>query len=111
MSPAINLLERMNDDGEIPLLLSAKLNHWILIEAILKKRLDLSEKLDKSDNNIFHLLANISDDKSYETIQNLIGLLPDNIKKNLLKKKNKDNQLPIDIAQIKNNMKSIDLLK
>lgn len=111
MSPIYNLLERENDDGEIPLLLAAKLNQWNIIEIILKKRLDLSERTDKYDNNILHLLANVSDDKAYETIKNVLSLLADDIKTNLLNKKNKDNKIPMEIAQMNNNNQCIDLLK
>jgi len=110
MSSSNSLLERENNDGETPLLISAKLNQWILIEAILKKRLDLSEKTDKYDNNILHLLANISDDKANETMKNVLGLLSNDIKIKLLKTKNKDNKIPIEIAQIKNNTHCVDLL-
>jgi len=106
-----SLLERENNDGETPLLLSAKLNQWILIEAILKKRLDYSEKIDKYDNNILHLLANVSEDKANETIKNVLTLLPNHIRTNLLKKKNKANQIPIEIAQAKNNIHCVDLFK
>jgi hypothetical protein len=93
------LLERENIDGETPLLLAAKLNHWIIMEAILKKRLDLSEKTDKYNNNILHLLANVLDGKANETIKNVLILLPNDIRKRLLKNKNKNNQTPIEIAQ------------
>ncbi len=110
-SPSNSLLERENDDGETPLLLSAKLNQWILIEAFLKKRIELSEKPDKCGNNILHLLANVSDDKSYETIKNTLQILPEDIRNKLLKKKNKDNQLPKDIAQAKDNTRCFNLLK
>ncbi len=111
VSPSNSLFERENDDGETPLLLSAKLNQWILIEALLKKRFELSDKTDKYGNNILHLLANISDDKADETIKNVLAILPDDIRTKLLKKKNKDNQIPMDIAQTKNNTHCIDLLK
>jgi len=111
MSPSNSLLEQENNDGETPLLLSAKFNHWILIEAILKKRIDLSKKTDKFGNNMFHLLANVSEDKSYETIKNVLELLPNDIKTNLLKQKNKANQIPTEIAHIKNNIYCINLLK
>jgi hypothetical protein len=93
------------------LLLSAKLNQWILIEALLKKRFELSDKTDKYGNNILHLLANVSDDKADETIKNVLAILPDDIRTKLLKKKNKDNQIPMDIAQMKNHTHCIDLLK
>ena len=111
VSPSNSLLERENDDGETPLLLSAKLNQWILIEAFLKKRIELSEKTDKYGNNIFHLLANVPDDQSHETIKNVLQILPLDIRSKLLKKRNRDNQLPKDIAQAKNNIRYIDLLK
>jgi hypothetical protein len=111
VSPSNSLLERENDDGETPLLLSAKLNQWILIETFLKKRIELSEKTDKCGNNIFHLLANVSDDQAHETIKNIREILPEDIRSKLLKKKNKDNQIPKDIAQMKNNNHCIDLLK
>ncbi|CAF3920202.1 unnamed protein product [Rotaria sordida] len=111
MSISPGLLERKNNDDETPLLLAAKLNQWILIEAILKKRLDLTENTDKNDNNILHLLANISENEANETIKNVLLLLPNNIKTNLLKKKNKDSQTPIQIAQSKNNTHCGDLFK
>ncbi|CAF3426385.1 unnamed protein product [Rotaria sp. Silwood1] len=111
MSTSPGLLERKNDDGETPLLLAAKLNQWVLIEAILKKRLDLAENTDKNDNNILHLLANISENKANETIKNVLLLLSNDIKTNLLKKKNKDNRTPIEIAQSQNNTYCSDLFK
>ncbi|CAF2631998.1 unnamed protein product [Rotaria sp. Silwood2] len=111
MSTSPGLLERKNNDGETPLLLAAKLNEWILLEAMLKKRLDLTENTDKNDNNILHLLANISENKANETIKNVLLLLPDNIKTNLLKKENNDKLTPIDIAQSKNNTYCADLFK
>lgn len=110
MPTSSGLLERKNNDGETPLLLAAKLNQWTLIETILKKRLDLAENTDKNDSNILHLLANIPDNKAYGTIKNVLLLLPNNIKVNLLKNKNKDNQTPIQIAQAKHNKNCADIL-
>ncbi|CAF4651108.1 unnamed protein product [Rotaria socialis] len=109
-STSPGLLERKNNDGETPLLLAAKLNQWILIEVIIKKRLDLTENTDENDNNILHLLANIPENKACETIKNVLQLLSDNLRVNLLKQKNKDNQTPIEIAQSKNNTHCADLL-
>jgi ankyrin repeat protein len=103
------LLQRENNDGETPLLLAAKLNHWNLIEIILKKRLDLTEQIDKYGNNMLHLLANISDHKADETIKNVLRLLSNDIITNLLNKKNKNNKTPIEIAQTKINNQSADL--
>ena len=111
MPKSQGLLERENHDGETPLLLAAKLNQWIVIEAILNKRLDLIEVSDKNDNNILHLLANISANKANETIKNVLLLLPNDIRTNLLEKKNKDHLTPMDVAQVKNNFHCADLLK
>jgi ankyrin repeat protein len=111
ISSSNSLFERENNDGETPLLLSAKLNHRNLIEAILKNRIELSEKTDKYNNNILHLLAKVSDDKANETIKHVLALLSDDRRIKLLKEKNKANQTPIDIARIKNNTHCFDLLK
>jgi ankyrin repeat protein len=111
MSASTGLLERENDDGETPLLLAAKLNHWILIEGILKKRSDLVEKTDKENNNILHLLANVSEDKAFETMKNVMRLLTDETKINLLGKKNKDNQTAMELAQAEKNTQCVNLLK
>ncbi|CAF3963887.1 unnamed protein product [Adineta steineri] len=106
-----NLLEREDNDGVSPLLFAAKFNQWILIEAILKKRLDLIEKTDKADNNILHLLANISEDKAIETIKNIFVLLSNDTKTKLLEKKNNNNETPMEIAQANNNNLCVDLFK
>jgi ankyrin repeat protein len=105
------LLEKGNANGETPLLIAAKLNHGKLIETILKKRSDLVEQKDKDGNNIFHLLANLSEDKGAETIENILTILPNESKINLLKEKNTKNETPIDIAQSHGNTQCIDLLK
>ena len=105
------LLEKRNNDGETPLLLAAKLNQWILIEAVLKKRLDLAENLDKYDNNILHLLANVSENKANKTIKHVLSLLPNELRTKLIEKKNKGNQTPIDIAQAKHNVYAVNIFK
>ncbi|CAF1022482.1 unnamed protein product [Adineta steineri] len=110
-SSSNNLLEREDNDGVSPLLFAAKFNQWTLIEAILKKRLDLIEKTDKSDNNILHLLANISEDKATETIKNIFVLLSNDTKTKLLEKKNNNNETPMEIAQANNNNLCVDLFK
>jgi ankyrin repeat protein len=105
------LLEKGNANGETPLLIAAKLNHGKLIETILKKRSDLVEQKDKDGNNMFHLLANLSEDKGAETIENILTILPNESKINLLKEKNTKNETPIDIAQSHGNTKFIDLFE
>lgn len=110
-SPSTSLLERENLKGQTPLLVSAELNHWTLIETLLKKRIELSEKTDRCRNNIFHILACLPDDQANETIEQLLALLPKDMKIKLLKQKNQDNQQPWQIAQTKCNTHSIDLLR
>lgn len=105
------LLEKGNANGETPLLIAAKLNHGKIIETILKKRSDLVEQKDKDGNNMFHLLANLSEDKGAKTIENILIILPNESKINLLKEKNTKNETPIDIAQSHGNTQCIDLLK
>ncbi|CAF1578302.1 unnamed protein product [Adineta ricciae] len=104
-----NLLERTNADGQIPLLLAAKLNHWILMKPIVEKRLDLLEKVDNSGNNIFHLLADVSEDKAVDTIKYVLELIPHNLKVKLFNQKNQEKQTPKDIAQAKNHSHYVDL--
>jgi len=111
MSAPNGLLERENNDGQTPLLLAAKFNQWILVEAILKKRLDLIEKTDKHDDNILHLLANASEDKANDIIKNILVLIPNDLITKFLKMKNKDNQTPIEIAQTKDNSHCVDLFE
>ncbi len=105
------LLEKGNANGETPLLIAAKLNHGKIIETILKKRSDLVEQKDKDGNNMFHLLASLSEDKGAERIENILTILPNESKINLLKEKNTKNETPIDIAQSHGNTQCIDLLK
>jgi hypothetical protein len=87
-----------------------KLNQWKLIESILKNRSDFAKQEDKNGNNLFHLLANLNEDKGVDTIENISKILPDALKINLLKQKNKTNQKPMDIAQSHNNTSSLELL-
>ncbi len=109
--PSLNkLLKNKNENGETPLLIAARLNQWKLIESILKPRSDLAKQKDKDGNNLFHLLANLSEDKGVETIQNVLAILSNELKVNLLKEKNKTNQKPMDIAQFHNNTSSLELL-
>jgi ankyrin repeat protein len=110
MSPSNGLLEKTNDNGETPLLVAAKHNHWKLIEIILTKRLDLAEQKDNDGNNLLHLLANLNDDQGVETIQNVLGILSNDMKARLTGEKNKNNQTPFDIAQSNGNTSSGDLL-
>ena len=104
-----NLLERTNADGQTPLLLAAKLNHWVLMKPILEKRLDLLEKVDNSGNNIFHLLADVSEDKAVDTIKHVLGLVPHYLKVKLFHQKNQEKQTPKGIAQAKNHSHYVDL--
>jgi ankyrin repeat protein len=109
--PSLNrLLENENENGETPLLVAVKLNEWKLIEAILKSRSDLARKKDKNGNNLFHLLANLSEDKGVETIEKVFAILPNEVKMNLLKEQNKSQQKPMDIAQSQNNTSCLELL-
>ena len=105
------LLEKGNENGETPLLIAAKLNYGKIIETILKKRSDLVEQKDKDGNNMFHFLANLSENKGAETIEHILTILPNDLKTNLLKETNKINQTPLDIAQLHGNTQCIDLLK
>jgi ankyrin repeat protein len=93
------LLEKGNANGETPLLIAAKLNHGKIIETILKKRSDLVEQKDKDGNNMFHLLANLREDKGANTIQHVFGMLSNDMKSHLIIEKNKINQTPLIIAQ------------
>jgi len=104
------LLENENDDGETPLLISAKLNQWKLIEIILENRSDLVQQKDKYDNNILHLLAELSEDKGAETIKNVFKILSNDIKKCLLTEKNQKNETPMEIAKSHGNTQCINLL-
>ncbi|CAF5004742.1 unnamed protein product [Rotaria sp. Silwood1] len=110
MNPSQGLLEKENENGETPLLIAAKCNQWKLIEPILKNRCDLAKQKDKDGNNLLHLLANSNEDESAEIIKNIFKILPDRIKTNLLKEKNKKNQRPLDIAQSHGDSSSSELL-
>jgi ankyrin repeat protein len=111
MAPPNRLLEKGNDNGETPLLIAAKYNQWKLIEAILKNRSDLAEQKDNDGNNLFHLLANLSEDQGSKTIKNVLTILSTELKVKLLKGTNKPNQIPFDIAQAHGNTQCIYLLE
>lgn len=110
-SPSTCLLERENLKGQTPLLLSAELNQSTLIETLLNRRLDLSMKTDKSQNNILHVLARVADDRAERTIEKVLAILPKDLQMKLLKQKNADNHQPWQIAQLKRNMHCLDLLR
>ncbi len=102
-------LENENENGETPLLAAAKLNEWKLIECILKSRPDLTKQKDQNGNNLLHFLANLSEDKGADTIENLLKIFPNDIK-TLLKEENKNNQTAMVIAQSHGNTQCIHLL-
>jgi ankyrin repeat protein len=105
------LLKKEDENGQTPLLVAAANNQWTIIEIILNKRPDLAEQKDKNGNNVFHLLANLSeDDKAAETMQNVMKILSNDVKVNLLKAKNENNQTPIEIAQSNGNTQYVNLL-
>jgi len=104
------LLENENENGETPLLIAVKLNQWKLIESILKNRSDFAKQKDKDGNNLFHLLANLDEDKGVETIENISKILPSDIEKLLKEGKNQKNQTPMDIAQSHGNIQCMNLL-
>jgi len=109
--PSLNkLLKNRNENGETPLLIAARLNQWKLIESILKPRSDLAKQKDKDGNNLFHLLANLSEDKGVETVANILKILPNDIKNILKEEKNGKNETPMDIAQSYGNTKCMNLL-
>ncbi|CAF2994283.1 unnamed protein product [Rotaria socialis] len=110
MSPSQGILEKQNENGETPLLIAAKLNQWKLMEPILRNRLDLVQQKDKAENNLFHLLAEINDDEGAATIQNVINILPNEITTKMLKQRNKDKQIPLQIAESRGNSSSCKLL-
>jgi ankyrin repeat protein len=103
-------LRKENENGETPLLIAAKFNQWKIIELILKTRSDLMQQKDKDGNNLFHFLANLSEDKGAETIENVLRILPPELKINLLKEENKQNQTPMDIAKSNGNISSSKML-
>jgi ankyrin repeat protein len=106
------LLEKEDENGQTPLLVAAANNRWTIIEIILNKRPDLAEQKDKNGNNVFHLLANLSeDDKAAETMQNVMKILSNDVKVNLLKAKNENNQTPIEIAQSNGNTQFMNVLE
>ena len=111
MSPSNGLLEKMNDNNETPLLVAAKYNHMNLIETILKNRSDLAKQKDKDGNNIFHLLANVNDDKGAESIKNIFEHLSNDMKVCFMKEKNQNDQTPLEIAQSQGNIQCIALLE
>lgn len=110
-SPSSSLLERENVKGQTPLLLSAELNQSIILETLLERRLDLSIKTDKSQNNLFHLLARVADDRAARTIEHVLAILPRDVQMKLFKQKNADNHQPWQIAQLKRNTRCLDLLR
>ncbi len=99
LPPSKNLLIKENEDGETPLLLAAKFNQWKIIELILKNRPELGKQKDKSGNNLFHFLAKLSEDGGAKTIEDVFQILPEELKIDLLREENKQNQTPMNIAQ------------
>lgn len=109
MPSSDGILEEEDGNGETPLLIAAKLNHWELLEPILKNRLDLIEQKDKDGNNFLHLLASVNEKKRLETIQNVMEILPTASKIMLFKAKDKRSQMFLNIAQRHENICSVSL--
>ena len=110
MCPSKGLLEKTNENDETPLLIAARLNKWKLVEVILKNRLDLVEQKDNDRNNLLHLLACVNEAKEVDIVRNIFTLLPNDVRRTLLKERNKSNQTPMDIAQSQGNYQWTNIL-
>jgi hypothetical protein len=104
-------LTRENDQGQTPLLLAAQFNQSRLIRAILKKRPELAEQVDRRNNNLLHLLARVPEDKAVKTIEDVFIILDNKTKEFLISALNEDTQTPEQIANNYDNRQYIDLLK
>ena len=104
-----NFLERVNDRGETPLLLAAKLNQARLIRIILEKRPELIQQVDKQGNNLLHLLANVSEGKAQKTIENILMILDKRIAQSLILGLNREQQTPKQVAKNRGNNQYIGL--
>ena len=104
-------LERMNDQGQTPLLLAARFNQTRLIRAILEKRPELAEQVDRQKNNLLHLLAKVSEDRATEATDNILMILDNKTKELLISGLNEDKQTPEQVAATHGNRQFIDLLK
>lgn len=105
-----NYLERQNSRGETPLLMAARLNQEKLILEILKDQPDLSSQMDRQNNNILHLLANISGNEAEKTIEQILNLLAKILKDRLISGLNQSQEKPVDIARNRGHKQYIDLL-
>lgn len=99
-----NLLEKVNTHGQTPLLIAAKKNQWEILKLILEHRLDLIKQKDYHGNNLFHLLFQINGDQAGETLEQILRILPDHLKEDLINETNEDQQTPMDIAQCQTNI-------
>lgn len=99
-----SFLEQMNFQRETPLLLAAKFNRTELIEQILQKRPELIQQTDKLGNNIFHILARITNDQAKQTIEDILTKLDYKTKHFLVKQLNHDEQIPKQVAVNQNNL-------
>lgn len=104
--PTSNILfEEMNEYGETPLLVAAKINQGQIIECILKKQSEYAKQKDKNENNLLHLLASLKDNEGVDTIEKVLLILSDDLAIHLLKDKNDDDKTPLNIAQFNGNKK------
>ena len=104
-----NLLIKVNENAETPLLVAAKLNQWKIIETILKAQPKFVKQKDKDGNNLLHLLAKLSNDQGAKTVGNILAILSEELKMHLLKEENHQNQTPMDIARSRNNTSCLKL--
>ncbi|CAF1264788.1 unnamed protein product, partial [Adineta steineri] len=109
-NPSIGLLEKVNEHGESVLLIASKCNEWKVIEIILIKRCDLAEQKDENGNNMLHILGKLAEDKGAETIKQVLPILKDQMKMDLRKERNKNDQTPATVAQSHGNTSCFELL-
>ena len=99
-----NLLDKQNSAGETPLLVAAKFNRGPLIEALLKARPSLARHTDREKNNLLHLLAgNEPTSDCAEILNTVLSILPDDLRRTLLREKNMHDRSALDIAQYRGN--------
>ena len=111
MSTDENLLDKLNSKGETPLLVAAKFNRGELVEAILKARPYLARHMDWEGNNLLHLLAgNEPTSDCAEILSKVLSMLPDDLKRVLLREKNMHDRSALDIAQCRGNTVFVDRL-
>ncbi|CAF0791042.1 unnamed protein product [Didymodactylos carnosus] len=107
----VDILKRKNECGETVLLVAGKLNNKDLIASLLEKHLDLVNDIDNKNNNLFHILAAVDDDKAYNTIEFVFNSLKqqESINVTSFDKENSEHLTPLQLAILHHNLNCVKL--